>query len=150
MKVLTKTFAIYSKEDAIRLVVDELLASGFAKSTISVLHPDNDKTREFAEKKGTHPPKGTDQGRYANVPLAGTWGIRDPGEGPLQGALHDALIEMGVPSDWCDRRVVHGKHLISVVCDNREEIYKTLGLFQYTGACDVSWSELRRANAEVA
>jgi hypothetical protein len=137
-------YAIYPTSKAAEQAADELLANGCAKEDISVLCPKNKNTRDFAAKKGTHAPKGTDHGRYADVPLNGTLGFLKPGEGPLLGALHDALIDMSVPEDWCHHRVVHGKFLISVLTRTHEELLRTLGIFMFTGANDVSWSIPRR------
>jgi hypothetical protein len=135
----TKVFAIYNKAADVEHATDELLANGFAGESISVLHPKNADTKEFAERKHTLAPEGTAQGPYSDLPLNGTLGLLDP-YGPQEGALHDALIQMGVPSDWCDRRVVHGKHLISVRCDNKDQFFRAMGLLNFTGASDMSWS----------
>ena len=68
-------FAIYPEENQIEAAVDELMGNGFPKEHISVLCPKNKDTREFATRKGTHTPRGTDKGPYANIPLNGTLGI---------------------------------------------------------------------------
>jgi hypothetical protein len=147
----SKVFAIYGEQLYVEDAVKELVANGFAKKSVSALFPKNKDTREFAERKGTHPPKGTKEGPYAEIPLDGTLGFLHPVEGPLQGALHDALIEMGVPSNWCDRRVVHGKFLISVRCKSRDEFFRAAGILKFTGASDISWTsppEKFRARAQ--
>ncbi|MGC2739802.1 MAG: hypothetical protein WA274_18065 [Candidatus Acidiferrales bacterium] len=95
MNAENPVFAIYSRETQIEDAVDELVVSGFATDQIAVLYPKNKDTREFAARKGTRPPKGTDKGRYADIPLDGALGLLHPVVGPLLGALHDALIEMG-------------------------------------------------------
>jgi hypothetical protein len=148
-----KVFAIYSEELYVEDAVNELCGDGFTKEAVSVLFPENKETREFAERKGTHPPKGTKEGRYADIPLDGKLGFLNWAEGPLQGALHDALIEMGVPSEWCDRRVVHGKFLISVRCKTRDEFFRAVGILKFSGAFDISWTRppaKRRARAQKA
>jgi hypothetical protein len=153
MNAENSVFAIYPRETQIEDAVDELVASGFAKDRIAVLYPKNKDTREFAARKGTRPPKGTDKGRYADIPLDGTLGLLHPVEGPLQGALHDALIEMGVPSEWCDLRVVRGKFLISVRCKSRDEFFRANGILKFTGASDISCSvppEKLKASAKEA
>ena|SRR5215471_6308549 len=133
-------FAIYAKEHEVDAAVDELLANGFAGERISVLCPRNEETRDFAARKSTRPPKGTDKGPYADIPLAGTLGFLHPGKGPLLGALHHALIEMGVPQEWCNQRLVHGKSLISVLCHGRHELFRALGILKFTGSLDNSWA----------
>jgi hypothetical protein len=141
MNLENSVFAIYPKKHQIDAAVTELLANGFARERICVLCPRNEETADFAARKGTHAPKGTDKGPYADIPLAGTLGFAHPSEGPQLGALHDALIDMGVPSEWCDRRVVHGKFLVSVLCHGRDELFRALGILQFTGALDSSWAE---------
>lgn len=133
-------FAIYPEENLADGAVDELVTNGFSGEQISVLCPKNEATREFAARKGTHTPIGTDKGPYANIPLAGTLGILHPGEGPLLGALHDALIDMGVPECWCDRRVVHGKFLVSVLCHGPDEFFRAVGILKFTNAVDICWA----------
>jgi hypothetical protein len=139
MNAENSVFAIDPRETQIEDAVDELVANGFATDHI-VLHPKNKDAREFAARKGTRTAKGTDKGRYADIPLDGTLEFLHPVEGPLQGALHDALIEMGVPSESCDHRVVHGKFLISVRCKSRDEFFRATGILKFTGASDISWS----------
>ena len=133
-------FAIYAEESQMDAAVDELVTDGFAKEHISALCTKNKDTREFAARKGTHTPKGTDKGPYASIPLNGTLGILHPGRGPLLGALHDALNEMGVPEEWCNRRVVDGKFLVAVLCLAPDELFRALGILKFTGALDISWA----------
>ena len=77
-----------------------------------------------------HLPSGTEEGPTAELPLDGTIGIADPvgprhgiahwlldPVEPHEGALHDALADMGVPDEWCNKRVVRGNFLISVRCN---------------------------------
>ena len=134
---LTKVFGIYSTSQKVEAAVDKLLSSGFRASAISVLHPDNQSTREFSQRRGTRPPAGTMEGKTASVPLDGTLGFRDPGTGPVSGALSSALAEMGVPADWCDRRVVHGKVLVSVECVSPDQVNSAFEGLQGTGAEEV-------------
>jgi hypothetical protein len=139
MESKQSAFAIYTVDTQVQDATDTLIANGFGKQDVLVLCPKNKDTREFARRNGTHAPWGTDEGQYANIPLKGTWGILKPGRGPQMGALHDALIDMGVPEEWCDRRVVQGKFLIAVRCMNRDELIRALGILKLTGACDSSW-----------
>lgn len=132
-------FAIFRKEAQAEAAVDELVASGFPREYMAVLCPKNQDTREFAKRKGTRVAKGIDKGPYANIPLDGTLGVRHPEQGPLPGALHEALVDMGVPPVWCDLRVVGGKFLISVQCRSRDEFFRATGILKFTGACDICW-----------
>ncbi len=135
---LIKVFAIYSNSQKVEAAVDRLLSSGFRASAISALHPDNQSTREFAQRKGTRPPANTAEGTSASVPLDGTWGLLDPGAGPVTGALSSALADMGVPPEWCERRVVDGgKVLLSVKCDRPEQVADVAEILRATGAEEV-------------
>jgi hypothetical protein len=151
----TMVFGIYRTASAAEEAVNELLGTGFAGESIFVLHPRNKDTVEFAKKKHTHVPRGTGDGPRAELPLDGSfWYIgpigphkgllhwlMDPSPlGPFEGALHEALAEMGVPDEWCDKRVVRGKLLISVKCNSREEFFQATGVLTFTDSMDISWS----------
>jgi hypothetical protein len=103
----TRIFGIYPTSQQAEAAVDRLLEAEFAGWAISVLHSDNQSTREFAERKNTRPPEGTAHGKTASVPLDGTLGLLHPGAGPVEGALSAALAGMGVPalSTDCNRKV---------------------------------------------
>ena len=118
--------------------MDQLLQSGFDGWNISVLLPDNESTREFARRKSTKPPEGTAHGATASVPLDGTLGWLDPWAGPVGGALSEALAGMGVPAEWSDRRVVHGKVLLSAECDTAEQAARISDILKNTGAEEVA------------
>jgi len=141
MSDITSVFGIYATAQQAELAVDQLLQSGFNSWNISVLLPDNRTTREFAQKKSTKPPEGTDHGKTASVPLDGTLGFADPGEGPVGGALSGALAGMGVPAEWCDRRVVHGKVLLSAECDTAEQAARISEILKNAGAEEVANSQ---------
>jgi len=145
-------FGIYRTVPAVEEAVDNLLAIGLESQAIFVLHPKNEDTVEFANRKQTHVPRGTGEGPTASLPLDGTIGIGGPvGSGtglahwlldpvaPHEGALHDALTEMGVPEEWCNKRVVHGGFLISVKCVSLEEFFGATGVLAFTQAMDISW-----------
>ena len=75
---LSKIFGIYSTSQTAEDAVDGLLSSGFKASAISVLHPDNQSTREFSQRRGTRPPAGTMEGKTASDPgwhagISGPW-----------------------------------------------------------------------------
>lgn len=145
-------FGIYRTVPAVEEAVDNLLAMGLASEAIFVLHPRNQDTVEFARRKRTHAPRGTAEGPTARLPLDGTVGIGDPvgsrqglahwlfdPVAPHEGALHGALTEMGVPDEWCNKRVVHGGFLISVKCVSLEEFFRAAGVLMFTEAIDISW-----------
>jgi hypothetical protein len=146
-------FGIYRSVPAVEEAVDQLMENGTAGASIFVLHPKNEDTVEFANRKHTHCVTGTGDGPYADVPLDGSIGLLDPlgpnhgllhwlwdPLGPRKGALHGALSQMGVPEEWCDKRVVHGKLLISVKCSSWEKFFRTTGVLKFTESEDISWS----------
>jgi hypothetical protein len=133
-------FGIYPTVTAVEEAVDELTENGFASGSIFVLHPKNQSTIEFAHRKHTQPPAGTGDGPTADLPLDGTLGFWDVAHGPRQGALHGALVDMGVPREWCDGRVIKGKLLISIKCNTSEEFFRATGILKFTEATDISWS----------
>jgi len=59
------------------------------------------------------------------------------GEGPIEGALSEALAVMGVPATWSDGRVVHGKVLLSAECAGAAQAQLTSDILMNTGAEDV-------------
>ena len=133
-------FGLYSTPERAEDAVDELLGCGFGSARISALFPTNERSREFAIRRRTKPPAGTDEGPKADLPLNGTWGFRDPGAGPRQGALPEALAAMGVPPEWCHGRVVKGDVLVSVECHERDEVIRAAGVLMLAEAKDISWS----------
>lgn len=148
-------FGIYSTASVVEKAVNELLASGFEGESIFVLLSRNKDTVEFAKKKHTHVPSATEEGPAADLPLDGSIWCKDPVGphkgflrwlldpsplGPFEGALHQALAEMGVPHEWCDKRVVMGKLLISVKCNSRDEFLRATGVLTFTNSMDISWS----------
>ena len=145
----SRVFGIYRTVEEAESAVDRLLQSGLTPKAIAVLHPENESTREFARRKGTRLPAGTAHCRTASLPLDGTLGLRDPATGPVQGALLLALGDMGVPADWCQRRVVHGKVLISVE-SSRDDAQRLSIIMGITGAEDVDWVAFERIEAAPA
>ena len=139
----SKVFGIYRTAEQAESAVDRLLRSGLTGKDIAVLQADNASTREFARRKGTRLPAGTAHCRTASLPLDGTLGLHDPATGPVQGALPLALADMRVPADWCQRRVVHGKVLISVESD-RDDAQRLSIIMGITGAEDVDWVAFER------
>ncbi len=141
MTDIIKVFGIYATAQQAELAVDQLLQSGFNSWNISVLFPDNRTTREFAQRKSTKPPEGTAHGNTASLPLDGTLGWSDPSQGPVKGALSQALAGMGVSAEWSDRRVVHGKVLVSAECNSAEQAARISEILKNAGAEEVANSQ---------
>ena len=141
MTNLNQVFAIYSTSQHAELAVDELIGNGFEPRAITALFDDNQNSREFAHRKDTRPPAGTDRGPAASVPLDGTWGLSEPGTGPIQGALEGALADMGVPDEWGRSKLLEGKVLLSVECGSPEDILRAKNIFskaaEDTGSSEV-------------
>jgi hypothetical protein len=142
----SRVFGIYRTAEEAESAVDRLFQSGLSGKDVAVLHAENGSTREFARRKGTRLPAGTAHGRTALLPLDGTLGLRDPAAGPAQGALPLALADMRIPADWCQRRVVHGKVLISVEC-SQDDAQCLSTIMGSTGAEDVDWVAFERPEA---
>jgi hypothetical protein len=139
----SRVFGIYRTAEEAESAVDRLFQSGLTGKDIAVLHAENGSTREFAKRKGTRLPAGTAHGGTALLPLDGTLGLDDPATGPIQGALPLALADMRVPADWCQRRIVHGKVLISVE-SSRDDAQRLSTIMVSTGAEDVDWVAFER------
>jgi hypothetical protein len=133
-------FGIYPTEDSVEKVVDTLVRNGIAAANIYVLHPKNENTRDFARRKRTQVPAGTDMGPEADTPLDGTSGFRHIANEPRQGAIALALRDMGVPADWSDNQVVEGKLLVSVKCSAWDAFFRAIGILEFTLALHVSWA----------
>lgn len=114
-------FGIYETAGNASLAVDELIEAGFDSGAITVLFPENAASSEFAHRKGTRVPAGTETGPLARLPLKGTLGMDQPELGPRQGALPGALAAMGVEDDWYADNVRDGQILVSVAYRNEEE-----------------------------
>ena len=130
---------IYRTSQQAEIAVDQLTQAGFQAGDISVLHPDNQSSRDFANKKHTRPPRGTVEGQSASAPLERTLGLANPAQGPIRGALSEALTEMGVPPDWpgVERVQKNGDILFAVQCHIPEEIGKAMEVLQTTGAQNI-------------
>ncbi len=127
-------FGIYRESLQAETAVDELVTNGFGPCAITVLHQENQASCDFAEKKHTRPPEGTDSGATASLPLEGSWGIQDPGAGPREGALPGALDEIGVPRDWSHDRLLEDKVLLSLECDSPSTVTLAIEILSRTGA----------------
>jgi len=135
---MNRVFGIYADAQQAEAAVDLLISAGIPGSAISVLHPDNESSRAFAKRKSTRPPEGTAYGETASRPLGGEHGFSDPAGGPKPGALPIALVQMGVPAEWCAGRVLEGKLLLSAETGNTGQQACAEGILQYTRAEDIA------------
>ncbi len=159
-------FGIYATPNLAEIAVDHLLANGFTNSDISVLLPDDESTRAFAHEKNTKAPEGAATGVTAGGVVGGTLGLLAgigalaiPGVGPLiaagpimgalaglgvggtLGGIVGALVGMGIPEYEAKRyegRVKDGGTLLSVHCDDSQEVSAAKEVLEATGAQDIS------------
>jgi hypothetical protein len=133
-----------------------------------VLLPDAQSSKDFAHEKNTKAPEGATAGAASGGALGGTLGLLAgigalaiPGVGPLiaagpivgalagmgiggaVGGLVRALVGMGIPEYEAKRyegRVKNGGVLLSVHCDNSEQIKRAKDLLKESGAQDIASS----------
>jgi hypothetical protein len=164
----TAVYGIYSNEATAETAVNQFLAAGFTNDDVSVLMSDIKSTREFAAEKNTKAPEGTAAGASVGAVVGGTIGLLAgigalaiPGVGPLiaagpimaalagvgaggaVGGLVGALVGMGIPEYEAQRyegRVKEGGILVSIHCDNSDEVSRARDLFKATGGYDIASS----------
>ena len=164
----TSVFGIYHTENQAERSVDDLLAAGFTNDDVSVLLPDRQGTKDFAHEKNTKAPEGTTAGVATGGAIGGTLGLLAgigvlaiPGVGPLiaagpimgalaglgvggaVGGVVGALAGMGIPEYEAKRyegRIKDGGVLLSVHCENSDEVTRAKDLLKQTGAQDISSS----------
>jgi len=162
----TAVFGIYPTRTIVESAVDDLKATGFKNTDISVLFPDNTGTKDFAHEKNTKAPEGASTGAGTGALLGGGLGwlvgigaLAIPGLGPFiaagpimaalagagvggaVGGLTGALIGMGIPEYEAKRyegRVKDGGILLSVHSDDSKWTKKAKEVLERTGAHDVS------------
>ncbi len=158
-------FCIAISRSQAERIVDELKASNFSNSDISVLFPDKESTQDFAHEKSTKAPEGAVAGAGTGGVIGGTLGwivgigaLAIPGVGPfiaagpiiaaLSGAAAGAavggitggLIGMGIPeieAKRYDGKIKNGNLLISVHTENSDEISRAKEIFTKAGAEDI-------------
>lgn len=161
-------FGIYATPSTAENAVDHLVSLGFTHEDISVLLPDDESTRAFAHEKNTKAPEGTVTGVTTGGAVGGTLGLLAgigalaiPGVGPLiaagpimgalaglgiggtVGGVVGALVGMGIPEYEAKRfegAVKDGGTLLSVHCDNSDEIARAKEGLRSTGAKDIASS----------
>jgi hypothetical protein len=159
-------FGIYPTYATVERAVDELRASGFRNTDISVLLPENVGTKDFAHSKGTKAPEGATTGAGTGAVVGGALGwlagigaLAIPGVGPFiaagpimaalagvgvggaVGGVTGALIGMGIPEYEAKRyegRVKRGGILLSVHSDNSQWTHKAKDVLERTGAEDIA------------
>lgn len=164
----TAAFAIFPTRAAAESAVDRLVAAGFSNQDVSVLMADHQGTRDFAAEKNTKAPEGTTTGGIAGGAIGGTLGLLAglgalaiPGVGPLiaagpimgalaglgaggvVGGLVGALIGLGIPEYEAKRyegRVKDGGILVSVHCDNSDEVSRAKDVLKQAGGEDIASS----------
>ena len=162
----TAVFGIYRDQTGVENAVDALKAAGFRNTDISVLFPENEGTKDFAQEKNTKAPEGAATGAGTGALVGGTLGwlagigaLAIPGIGPFiaagpivaalagagvggtVGGLTGALVGMGIPEYEAKRyegRVKSGGILLSVHSDNSEWTGRAKKILESTGAQDVS------------
>ena len=162
----TAVFGIYPSTERAERAVDALIAGGFSSEAISVLLADTRSTKEFAHEKSTKAPEGTSVGATTGGVIGGTLGVLAgigalaiPGVGPLiaagpimaglaglgvggaVGGLVGALVGMGIPEYEAKRyegRVKNGGTLLSVHCDDSDQVKQAKDMLRGTGAEDIS------------
>ncbi len=159
-------FGIASTYSQAEGIVETLKGAGFANSDISVLHADQEGTRDFAHEKNTKAPEGAITGVGTGGVVGGVFGwlvgigsLAIPGVGPFVaagpimaalsgaavgsavGGLTGALVGMGIPEYEAKRyegKLRSGNILISVHSDNSQETDRAEDILTRAGAHDVS------------
>jgi hypothetical protein len=162
----TAVFGIYPSLTGVEIGVDELKASGFRKTDISVLFPESAGTREFAHEKSTKAPEGATTGAGTGLIVGGALGwlmgigaLAVPGVGPFVaagpimaalagagvggtlGGITGALIGMGIPEYEAKRyegQIRNGGILLSVHSDNADWTRRAKEILKRTGAQDIA------------
>jgi hypothetical protein len=149
-------------------IASQLKSAGFSENDISVLFPDRTGTRDFAHEQNTKMPAGAAAGAGAGGAigaglgwLVGIGTLAIPGLGPFvaagpimaalsgavagaaMGSLTGALIGLGIPDIEAKRyegKLKKGNILLSVHCDDGDEIDEAKEICKAAGASDVTTS----------
>jgi hypothetical protein len=164
----TSAFCLANTETQAGAIVDRLIAAGFSTDDISVLFPDKGSSRDFAHQKETKMPEGATIGAGSGGVvgagiglLAGIGALAIPGLGPFiaagpimaalsggaigagVGGIVGALIGLGIPEYEAKRyegKIKEGGILISVHCDNGDEVREAKEIYKRLDAHDISSS----------
>jgi hypothetical protein len=146
--------------------LDRLRTLNFTPADISVLTPDKEGVRDFIHEKATKAPEGATTGGVTGGVVGGIAGwlvgigaLAIPGIGPFiaagpimaalggaaigaaAGGFTGALIGMGIPeyeAKQYEAKIKNGGILVSVHCENSEEIDRAKMALKETGATDIS------------
>jgi hypothetical protein len=157
---------IYSSRNGVENAIGVLRDSGFSRSDVSVLLPENPGSRQLATEKGTKAPEGATAGASSGVVIGGALGwlagigaLAIPGLGPFiaagpimaalagagvggaVGGVTGALVGLGIPEYEAKRyegRLQKGGILVSVHCETSDEITRVKEIMERTGAEDIS------------
>jgi hypothetical protein len=174
----TAVFGIYKSRTQVETAVDQLRASGFRSTDISVLFPLNEGTKEFAHAKGTKAPEGAATGAGAGLVVGGTLGwlvgigsLAIPGVGPFiaagpimaalagagvggaAGGILGGLVGMGIPEYEAKRyegMIKGGGILLSVHSDDSQWTTKAKKILEASGADDISSTSEATADYAIA
>ena len=161
-------FGIFKNRDDIEAAINALKYAGFNITAISVLSPENAGIRTFAHEKDSKAPEGAAAGASTGALLGGTLGwlvgigsLAIPGVGPfiaagpivaalagvgvgsVLGGASGALIGLGIPEYEAKRYETYfneGGILLSVHCNDSDEIKRATELLKETGAHDIASS----------
>jgi hypothetical protein len=159
-------FGIANSEAQAVRIVEDLRASGFSGSDVSVLFPDKEGTRDFAHEQHTKAPEGAATGATTGGVLGGVLGwlagvgtLAIPGLGPFiaagpimatlggaalgaaAGGLTGALVGLGIPEYEAKRyegKIRGGNILIAVHTDDSEQSRRAKDIFERNRAEDIS------------
>lgn len=146
--------------------LDRLRALNFVPGDISVLVPDKEGYRDFIHEKATKAPEGATTGATTGGVLGGIAGwlvgigsLAIPGIGPFvaagpimaalggaaigaaAGGLAGGLIGLGIPeyeAKQYEAKIRSGGILISVHCEDTQEVYQATEVMRECGATDIS------------
>jgi hypothetical protein len=155
---------VHTRPEAENLV-SALKSNAFPESSISVLFPDKEGTKDFAHDNSTKAPEGAVTGASAGGVVGGTLGLLAgigalaiPGVGPLiaagpimaalsgaavgatVGGIGGALVGLGIPeyeAKIYEGKIRDGNILLAVDCVNGDESKKAEELFKANKASDI-------------
>jgi hypothetical protein len=164
--VHTSVFGLYATAEAAQEAFDHLLSSGFPRTEISILVPDNENTRLFSQKNQSIATEVTATGASTGGLVGGGLGLLAglgelavPGIGALMaagpitatlvgaavggtlGGLVGALIGIGIPeyeARMYEGAVKEGGILLSIHCESSEKVTAAEDALQSTGAGQVA------------
>lgn len=167
-------FGIYSTISDGEEAVNQLRAAGFRNTDISVLYSENTGNKDLATEKNTKAPEGAATGATTGAVIGGALGwlagiglLVIPGIGPFiaagpimgllggaglvgaVGGITGALVGTGIPEYEAKRyegRLRKGGMLLSVHCNNDDEVKRAKQILESTGGHDVSSASEAKAD----